>query len=261
MSQFQPIGVPEQQAAQRVDHRAEGLVLGEVAQSGRHGRGGDDARSDQRQQDQRERPVAGRGDGLGGEAEGQAQPGQGEGDEREQPGRAQPLREAGGRAEADGEGDAEHDHHGDQGLQCARHDAGDEDGRAKIAIVRNRSMMPTVTSTLVCVEMPISPAAAVMTISPGRTKFRNRPLARLPHRALERPAEDVHEQEQEQHGNADDGGDGNLVAHLLLDVAPQHRRRVAQRVDPERRGVRHDSALLDWPVRARKHRRGRASAA
>ena len=39
----------------------------------------------------------------------------------------------------------------------------------KIAIVRNRSMMPTVMSTLVCVEMPISPAAAVMMISPGRT--------------------------------------------------------------------------------------------
>ena len=42
------------------------------------------------------------------------------------------------------------------------------DGR-KIAIVLNRSMMPTVMSTLVCVEMPISPAAAVMMISPGRT--------------------------------------------------------------------------------------------
>ena len=39
----------------------------------------------------------------------------------------------------------------------------------KMAIVRNRSMMPAVMSTLVCVDMPISPAAAVMMISPGRT--------------------------------------------------------------------------------------------
>lgn len=39
----------------------------------------------------------------------------------------------------------------------------------KIAIVRNRSMMPAVMSTLAWVEMPISPAAAVMMISPGRT--------------------------------------------------------------------------------------------
>ena len=38
-----------------------------------------------------------------------------------------------------------------------------------MAIVLNRSMMPTVMSTLVWVDMPISPAAAVMMISPGRT--------------------------------------------------------------------------------------------
>ena len=104
-----PIGVPSQQAAQRLDDGREGLVLGEPAHAGRHRVGGDEPAAEERQQHQGHRQVARGLDALAHQAERDRQPGEREGDQREDADRGDPLDRAGGGPEADEQRDADDD--------------------------------------------------------------------------------------------------------------------------------------------------------
>ena len=118
-----------EQATQGFGDGRERLVGGELAQTVRHRGRGNEAASQERQQGQDHRRVAGRLDALRGQPKCGRQPDQREGEEREQPDRGQPVERIRGRPEAERDGDAEHDGDAGQRLdEACEHVAGEHRG-------------------------------------------------------------------------------------------------------------------------------------
>src|SRR5690606_30745358 len=97
-----------EQPADRLGHRRERLVLGELAQPGGHGVGGDQAAAEEGQQDERQRQIARALRVRRDQAHTDRDPGQREGEQREQSGGREPLHRFGVRPPADQQRDQRH---------------------------------------------------------------------------------------------------------------------------------------------------------
>jgi hypothetical protein len=102
-----------------------------------------------------------------------------------------------------------------------------------MAIVRNRSMMPSVTSVAIDNAVPSAAVATVMIKNPGDDVGEvGGPVcvSGVVEIRSELTAEDVDEQQEEHDRKADELERDRRVAKLVFEVAAQHRRSVAEGV-------------------------------
>src|SRR6266542_398274 len=241
----------QKQAPHGLDHRRERLVLRERSERLGHRRGRDEAAAEERQEEQRQRQVAGAPHALGDHAERDAQPRDAEHDEGQQAGRGEPLGRPGRRPEADQEGDGDDDRDREHRLQDVADDVAGQDGRASDGHGPEPGDDP-----LGHVERH-GDGGSSRTAGGGHQQDPGHevsdvvgPAARRPNRPAEpgakRAAEDEHEQQEEEDRDAGDIQNRQLAPHPP-DVATQHRERVGQDVGEGHRG----SSFWFGPVSAR----------
>jgi hypothetical protein len=176
--------------------------------------------------------VAGGLDGLGHQAERDAQPGQREGDHRQDTGRGHPLDRRGAGPEPDEQGDPGDDGQAQHGLGHAAEDVPVSTEGRKMAMVRNRAMMPSVMSMATEIAVPMAPMATPDQQDPGNDEVEvlGAAAGRAAEPGAQRAPEHVDEQQQEDDGHADQHQRHGRVAEHVAEPAAQHRRRVGHGV-------------------------------